>query len=134
MTKVVGLFVYAFFTNALVRCPREYQWILAGIASPLIREFNCWLLVTICQKASGKQEVDTVTLSATHQMETRHCLFWAVLAGTLATDETVYAIVGVDFLMNICYGLKIVYLMKYSSKENAKEEGKIQVEKQIISD
>ena len=82
------------------------------------------MLTTLAYKASGKQEFDTVKLSATHKMESRHALFLTIMVGSVATDETVYAVVGIDFLLNIYTGLKIVYLLKYSSKENAKEEGK----------
>ena len=129
LSKFVGVFGYMFFTNALVRAPKEYQWIVAAIGSPLIREINVWILTTCAYKASGKQEFDTVKLSAMQNMESRHALFLTIMVGSVATDETVYAVVGIDFLLNIYTGLKIVYLLKYSSKGNAANEGKFQVEK-----
>ena len=127
--KLVGVFGAAFFTNALIKVPREYQWILAAIGSPLIREFYVWILTTACYKAAGKQEFDLVKLSAMHQMEARHALFLAIMIGSVATDETVYAVVASDFLLNVYTGLKIIHLLKYSSKENAANEGMFQVEK-----
>ena len=129
LSELVAVFIYAFFTTALVKTPTEYQWIVAAIGSPVICDINVWILTTCCYKASGKQEFDTVKLSATHQMLSRHALFLTIMVGSVATDETVYAVVGYDFLMNIYTGLKIVYLLKYSSKENAANEGKFQVEK-----
>ena len=129
LSKIVGAIGYAIFTTALVKAPKEYQWIVAAIGSPVIREINAWILTTCCYKASGKQEFDTVKLSAIQYTESRHALFLTIMVGSVATDETVYAVVGYDFLMNIYTGLKIVYLLKYSSKENAANEGKFQVEK-----
>ena len=129
LSELVAVFIYAFFTTALVKVPKEYQWILAAIGSPVIREINVWILTTCAYKASGKQEFDTVKLSAMHQMESRHALFLTIMVGSVATDETVYALVSYDFLVNFYTGLKIVYMLKYSSKENAANEGKFQVEK-----
>ena len=134
MSKLVGVFGYAFFTTSLVKCPRDYQWILAAIGSPVIREMNVWIVTFFCYKSAGKQEFDTVKLSAMHQMEARHALFLAIMVGSVATDATVYAVVASDFLINIYTGLKIVYLLKYSRKENAAHQGKFQVEKQTISE
>ena len=91
-------------------------------------------MTTLCYKAARKQEFDTVKLSAIQYTESRHALFLTIMVGSVATDATVYATVGSDFLINIYKGLKIVYLLKYSSKENAANEGKFQVEKYSISD
>ena len=129
LSEMIAVFGYAFFTTALVKTPPEYQWIVALIGSVLIREIFVWMLTTLAYKASGKQEFDLVKLSTRHQMESRHALFLTVMVGSVATDATVYVVVGADFLINIYTGLKIVYLLKYSSNENAANRGKLQVEK-----
>ena len=129
LSEFLAVFGYGVFTTVLVTMPKEYQWIVAAIGSPVICDFNVWILTTFCYKASGEQEFDTVKLSTRHQMESRHALFLTIMVGSVATDATVYVVVGADFLINIYTGLKIVYLLKYSSKENAANEGKFQVEK-----
>ena len=45
-----------------------------------------------------------------------HALFIAITIGTLATDEALYIILGIDFLMNMYACFKIIYLhRKFSS-------------------
>ena len=58
-------------------------------------------------------------------METRHAVYVSILVGTMATPKTTYMILGGDFLMNIYYGVRIIYLMRKSTRENAREEGEL---------
>ena len=59
-------------------------------------------------------------------METRHAIFLATILGDTATIATTSVIIGMDFLLNIYHGLKIVYFNKKSpSDDNSKFESPI---------
>ena len=45
-------------------------------------------------------------------MEARHAIFLATILGDVATIATTSVIIGMDFLLNIYHGLKIVYFIK----------------------
>ena len=45
-------------------------------------------------------------------MEARHAIFLATVFGGAATITTTLVILGMDFLLNIFHGLKIVYFIK----------------------
>ena len=45
-------------------------------------------------------------------MEARHTIFLATILGDAATMATTSVIIGMDFLLNIYHGLKIVYFIK----------------------
>ena len=54
----------------------------------------------------------------------RHVLFLSIVIGTLATPVTCYVMIGIDTVLNLLNGAKIVYNWNYSKKENAKQTGK----------
>ena len=47
-----------------------------------------------------------------HFVESRHALFLATVLADKATLATTYVIIGMDFLLNIYHGSKIVYFIK----------------------
>ena len=47
-----------------------------------------------------------------HYVEARHAVFLVTVLGDAATLNTTYVIIGMDFLLNIYHGLKIVYFIK----------------------
>ena len=54
----------------------------------------------------------------------RHVLFLSIVLGSLATPATTYVMIGIDFVLNLIHGGKIVYSWNYSTKENARETGR----------
>ena len=53
-----------------------------------------------------------ISKACNHYVETRHAIFLATILGDAATFATTSVIIGIDFLLNIYHGLKIVYLIK----------------------
>ena len=51
-------------------------------------------------------------------METRHCLFLAVMLGSVANPVTTYCVIGMDFAINIYHGYRIVKLAKLKGKDD----------------
>ena len=92
----------------------------------VIRVFFVWILTKIVYQALGKHNQCNAKLSCIHYMESRHSLFLAIMMGSVATPATTYIIVGMDFVINIFSGLKIVYKLRYSKEKNAKENGSYQ--------
>ena len=48
------------------------------------------------------------------------------MMGSILTELTQWIIIGMDFVMNLYTGLKIVYKLKYSKKENAEDHSRLQ--------
>ena len=114
---------YNFCQTLFTKVTRKYQWIM-GLFTPLIKELFTWSFVKFSSKASaGYGNKHTTKLACIHYVESRHAVFVAILAGSLLTPLTTYIIIGMDFTINILKGLEIVYLLKYSKKSNAKNQG-----------
>ena len=114
---------YAIIQIAFVYIPEDIQWTLTLIL-PIIRELNIRLLQkAVAFRGPGKRDFDHAKLPSSHFMETRHAVYISILVGTMATPTTTYMVLGGDFLMNIYYGVRIIYLLKKSTRENASEEG-----------
>ena len=73
---------------------------------------------------TDKDIINKSKISSIHLIETAHAVQLTIVLASVATPMTTYMILGMDFLINIYHGLKIVYQLKYSEKENAKHEGK----------
>ena len=111
--QTVRIWIYAFFGVTFSIVPQEYQWILA-VLSPMIREALTILTIKISQKASGENSYDkfSTKFANIHYIETTHAIFLAIIIGGVATQASTYCIIGIDFLMNIYYGMKVVKLHK----------------------
>ena len=58
--------------------------------------------------------------SALFAAATMHLIFLSVCAGALATDLTIYLLVGIDFLINIYFTIKVFYNQAKLYKEEAR--------------
>ena len=54
----------------------------------------------------------------------RHVLFLSIVLGSTATPATTYVMIGVEFVLSLSTGGRIIHLLKFSKKENAKEEAR----------
>ena len=104
VTWIYPLLGFAFFV-----VPKEYQWMLA-LSTPLIREFWVWIGPKVCFKScgSGSKGKLSTKLICQHYMETKHAVFLAVILGGVATSESTYCILAVDFVLNMIRTWKIV--------------------------
>lgn len=112
-------YAYVVLGIAFSTIPQRYQWTLALI-SPLFREFWVWIAPKPCDKASGGENVGAKFLTQ-HYMETKHAVFLAVILGGVATPETTYCILVLDYCINMYHTLRIIIKMKNQSY--SKEEG-----------
>ena len=54
----------------------------------------------------------SISKACHHYVDTGHAIVRATVLGEAATLATSYVIIGVDFLLNIYHGSKIVYFIK----------------------
>ena len=60
-------------------------------------------------------------------MEARHAVFLVTVLGDAATLATTYVIIGMDLLLNIYHGLKIVYFIKKKKANPSDENSKFKI-------
>jgi hypothetical protein len=60
-------------------------------------------------------------------VESRHALFLATVLGDAATLATTCVIIGMDFLLNIYHGFKIVYFIKKKKASPSDENSNFKI-------
>ena len=60
-------------------------------------------------------------------MEARHALFLATILGDAATLATTSVIIGMDFLLNVYHGSKIVYFINKKKANPSDENSKLKI-------
>ena len=111
---ILSVWIYAALAAAMSTVPQEYQWLLAT-ASPLVRKVSVWACVKLGYKASGGAPPHKLVVN--DFLESRHAVFISVMLGGIATTESAYCIIAMDFLINIYDGYKII------KKTNTGEDG-----------
>ena len=111
---ISSVVTYAALAAAMSTVPQEYQWLLAT-ASPLVRKVYVWVSVKLGYKASGGASPHKLVIN--DLLESRHAFFMSVMLGGLATNESAYCIIAMDFLINIYDAYLII------KKTNAGEDG-----------
>ena len=94
------------------------QYLLVPILI-LLREFHAWILCHLGERVSGCSDLSVETV-ATHWAAVRHTVFLSVILGSVATDITAYLILGIDFLINICFCLFTIWCSKTESEAKRK--------------
>jgi ABC-type Co2+ transport system permease subunit len=69
----------------------------------------------------------SISKACNHYVEARHAIFLATILGDAATIATTSVIIGMDFLLNIYHGLKIVYLIKKKKATPSDEKSKFRI-------
>ena len=98
--------IYPLLGTAFSIVPKKYQWILA-LTTPLVREFWVWIGAKVAFKASGTMKASTKYICQ-HYMETKHAVFLAVILGGVATTESTYCILALDFAINLYHTIRII--------------------------
>ena len=73
---------------------------------PLVREVSIWINHKICSKAARGVVLKEMTVNIYY--ETRYAVFISIILGGVATTESSYCLIAIDFLTNLYHGLKIV--------------------------
>ena len=89
--------------------PRDYQWSLAFVL-PFTREVGGYILTMLCVKASTRNDSSSDLLSVNLAI-TYNSLFLSVCIANSATDFTIWILLVIDFLINICFTVRI-YILK----------------------
>ena len=69
----------------------------------------------------------SISKACNHYVEARHAIFLATILGDAATIATTSVIIGIDFLLNIYHGLKIVYLIKKKKASPSDDNSKFRI-------
>jgi len=96
---IVAFLLYVGLGWGFYIIPRDYQWALAFVV-PLVDEISTRILVALCFKAAGRDD-DSISVIASSLIAISTSLFMSVNLGSIATDETAYAMLGLAFLMNV---------------------------------
>lgn len=110
---VAAAWGYSLFGTLFIYIPKDYQWILALI-SPLIREILVKLSLEVSYKSAGygSRGICSIKQPCNHYMETRHAIAMSIIIGGVATPASTYCVIGMDFMINVYRGLKIIYRSK----------------------
>ena len=96
--------------------PLDYQWALAFVL-PFTREAGGSILTRICVKARCRTDSSS-DLVSTNLAITYHSLFLSVCIANSATELTIWILLVIDFLINICFTIRIYQLKKDFSAKN----------------
>ena len=69
----------------------------------------------------------SISKACNHYVEARHAIFLATILGDAATIATTSVIIGMDFLLNIYHGLKIIYFIKKKKASPLDENSKFKI-------
>ena len=96
--------------------PPDYQWILAFVL-PFTREVGGsvlnWIITHIRRRSESYGDIVSTNLAITY-----HSLFLSVCIANSATDMTIWVLLGIDFLINIFFTVRIYRLKKNLSARN----------------
>ena len=107
---------YWFLSWLFFTIPQDFQWTLA-LTLPFTREVGSSILTLLCVKASGSKD-STCELVSINLAITYHSLFLSVCIANTATDLTIWILLVIDFLINICFSVRIYFLKKKSCAKN----------------
>ena len=116
---LVSGWVYLAVGGLLSAVPSDYQWILALVLLPLIREILQFIYTGICYYSAQCEDI-SVTISSKHNIGVRHSIFLAVQMASVATDTTCFVILALDFVLNMILCFKII--RRYKTNENNVDE------------
>ena len=102
---------YFFVAWLFVTVDSDYQWIIA-ILLTVLREMNGRILTRICYESAGFKS-DAIKVTAIHEMACRHAVFLSVALSLLATKETAFVCIGLDFTANLFLCLQIIWRIRW---------------------
>ena len=108
--SAIMFYKYTVLGKIFTDIPDNYQWILSLIL-PIIRELDIWIQEYLAHKAADANDT-SVTISVSHNINTQHCIFLAVMIGSKATDLSSWIILGSDFIYNSYLALSLIRIKK----------------------
>ena len=101
---------YESIVVVLKRCPLEYQHIFA-LAMPALREVRIWITMKLVQ-TSEHNDLTGVTIALKYGISVYHTMGLCNTIATIATEGTSWILITVDFFLNICLALRLIWLKK----------------------
>ena len=100
---------YGILGSVFFKAPEDYQWVLA-LMSPLYQMFIFKVVLAVAYKSAGKDLYgnSSIKFLALHFVAAKHAVFLAITVGGIATPETTYTIMAVDFAERMIETLKII--------------------------
>jgi hypothetical protein len=111
---------YIILGKLFISIPENYQWILS-LTFPFIREFHTWIQLKLAYRAASSTDT-SVTLSVSHNINTRHCVFLSVMLGTKATELASWMILITDFVYNTYLSIKIIWIKTQRSSNDTNDK------------
>ena len=107
--QIARIWIYTSFGVVFSIVPQEYQWLL-GLISPILREIVMFLSFKASYKAAGEEDSlrKSIYFVCSHYAETSHAVAIAVIISGVATTESTLCILGMDFIINVYHGIKII--------------------------
>ena len=102
-----------------------YQPLIALIF-PVLREFSCWLQTKIIKNSANGDERRTLIVLLFY-IHANHNVLLCYIIGSVASDETTWVLMALDFMANIYLVMRIVWIRK-------KHQGSIQSQKTILQE
>ena len=97
-----SIWVYALFGIAFTYVPSDYQWLL-GLVTPLPKVVTTRVLLYACYKSAGpgKEGKYSIKYPCINALQTKHVVFCSVIIGSIATQFTIYCILGMRCIMSV---------------------------------
>ena len=112
--RLFAVLEYFVITWLFVTVDVEYQWTI-GILLPIMREMNAWIFTRICYKSAGFKS-DAIKITSIHEMACRHAVFLSVALSLLATPQTAFLCIGLDFAVNFVLCIHIIWRTKRNKR------------------
>ena len=117
----VTVFIADFVANAsysildmlFIKIPLSYQWIMA-LVLPFFKEFNIWTSKKLASRAS-RGDLSRTSIVCSYNVSTKHLMFLTVKVANGTTATLIY-ILAADFLLNVYFAIRIVYLEKNNTQ------------------
>jgi len=112
------------------KIPIVIQWIMA-IIFPLVRELNLWILSKLLEKSANYNSTIGLVpkLTATVAVNIVHAFFVAMMLANSSTEITSYAILAVEFILNLYASYQIIKLHRKTVSKDCLETEAILIEK-----
>ena len=97
-----SIWVYTLLGIAFTYVPQDYQWLL-GLITPLPKLVSTKLLLYACYKSAGpgKEGKNSIKYPCINALQTKHVVFCSVIIGSIATQFTIYCILGMRCIMSV---------------------------------
>ena len=118
-TTIVASTMYVLIINRLGKSSDKYQPLVA-LMLPLTRELAKWLCCKLIRKVSSGDVVGA-TICVSYRISAAYAIILCNILGSVATDQTSWVLIGIDYSLNIHSCLRIVWVSKKNPSMTQKQ-------------